>query len=896
MAQRLFHGHGALRSVCQQQSRRGFSNEAAVIAIRRETKNRWERRAPLTPSHVRTLTRQGVEVVVQPSTMRVFTDDQYVRAGAMLQEDLGNVNTILGVKEVPIEELLPNKTYVCFSHTIKAQPDNMDMLDVILDRNIRLVDYECIVGSNGKRLIGFGRYAGVAGMIDLLRGLGDRLLGLGYSNPFLGSGYSDYYHSVAAARTAIQLVGHNILISGTPKALPPMIFGFTGAGNVTQGAMDIFQELPHEYIDPADLDAVRLTGDRNVVYGVVFKREHLAEPIDPSSTFIKEHYDANPHLYRARFHRDYAPKISALVNCMYWDHHFPRLISDDQMKDLYQDPNNQLLAIADISADPYGSIEATRECTKVDKPFLVHNPNTDEQVYDWEADGILLGSVDNLPAELPIESSQEFGDKLLPFVRALALTDPSIPFSSANLPLPLSNAVIASNGSLTPNYTYISDLRAANESAAETETSAPAFIPDLGSPRVTLFGSGMVAGSFVHHLSAVRPELKLKLVSNDLATARQLCNDTQQLDLAAKDADAQLGALAADSDVAVSLLPAQFHTQVAKACLNNDCNMVTTSYVAPEMEALHDQAVSKGLVILNECGLDPGLDHFLAVDLFADLEDRGLHIQKFESWCGGLPAPHCVGVPNPLNYKFSWSPRGVLVATNNGARYLEDGQVVEVGAGELFNHVRDVQVGLLPLFGTPNRDSLAYRDLYGLDEAHLETILRGTLRFPGYWPTIKLLKEAGALDSQPGSTIDWDAVPTEAQSVLSQIGISKADLTGPSAMDQLANGLWQHLQYQKDDQDMVLLQHVIQAGNADNTVQVTAEVQLLGDKVPHGLSAMARTVGAPAALATDYVLAGDSLVAGKGVLRPLNVDLARRFLTDLESKFGITHTAVEKSL
>ena len=186
------------------------------------------------------------------------------------------------------------------------------------------------------------------------------------------------------------------------------------------------------------------------------------------------------------------------------------------------------------------------------------------QLYDWEADGILLGSVDNLPAELPIESSQEFGDKLLPFVRALALTDPNTPFSSANLPLPLSDAIIASNGNLTPNFAYIAKLHAANEAEAASGTSAPAFIPDLNAPRVTLFGSGMVAGSFVHHLSAIHPGLKLTVVSDDLSAARQLSSNAQQLDLAAADADAQLAKLAAESDVAVSLLPAQFHVQVAK--------------------------------------------------------------------------------------------------------------------------------------------------------------------------------------------------------------------------------------------------------------------------------------------------------------------------------------------
>eukprot|EP00730_Choanoeca_flexa_P003065 TRINITY_DN11276_c0_g1_i10.p1 TRINITY_DN11276_c0_g1~~TRINITY_DN11276_c0_g1_i10.p1 ORF type:complete len:896 (+),score=206.23 TRINITY_DN11276_c0_g1_i10:79-2766(+) len=877
------------------QSVRGLATDAPVVAIRRETKNRWERRAPLTPSHVRTLARQGVQVVVQPSPMRVFTDEQYASAGAVIREDLSDVNTILAVKEVPIDELLPNKTYVCFSHTIKAQPSNMAMLDAILERNIRLIDYECVVDDTGRRLIGFGRYAGVAGMIDLLRGLGDRLLGLGHSNPFLASGYSDYYHSVAAARTAIQLVGHNIVISGTPKAFPPMIFGFTGAGNVTKGAVDIFQELPHEWIDVSDLDIVAETGDRSVVYGVMFKREHLAEPIDPKSTFVKEHYDANPHLYKPRFHRDFAPKITALVNCMYWDHHFPRLLSDEQLRDLYHNPQSQLLAIADISADPYGSIEATRVCTSIDKPFLVHSPDTDEQVYNWEADGILLGSVDNLPAELPIESSQEFGDKLFPFVRELALTDPSVAFSSAGLQPALSNAVIASNGALTPNFTYIADLRAKNEAAEQVgASSAPAFIAELGAPRVTLFGAGMVAGSYVHHLSALRDKLRLNVVSDDESAARRLSPNAERLHVTADGAQERIATLAKESDVVVSLLPAQFHVPLAEACIAQGCNMVTTSYVSPEMQALH--ASAGGITILNECGLDPGLDHFLAVDLFDSLQQRGLHIKRFESWCGGLPAPHCAGPNNPLNYKFSWSPRGVLVATNNGAKFQEDGEVKVVNPGELFDHVRPVQLGLLNLVGTPNRDSTVYQELYDLDPIHLTTILRGTLRYPGFWETIRGLEQDGVLNSEPGSKVDWGRLSPTSEKVLRNIGIAEADLKGATAMDQLANALWQHLQYKADEQDMVVLQHVIDAGNADAKVRVTAEVQLLGDKHPHGLSAMARTVGAPAALATHYLLDNDSMVTNKGVLRPLDVSLARRFLKDLEGHFGITHTASEIEL
>ena len=167
-----------------------INREASAAGIRREDKNKWERRVPLTPDHVRSLIAQlGVKVLVQPSNLRIFPDAAYVDAGADLTDDLSAADVILAVKEVPISLLLPRRTYLFFSHTIKAQAQNMPLLDALLEKRIRLVDYECItVGGQrgGKRLVAFGRYAGIAGMVDFLRGLGERYLSLGYSTPFLG--------------------------------------------------------------------------------------------------------------------------------------------------------------------------------------------------------------------------------------------------------------------------------------------------------------------------------------------------------------------------------------------------------------------------------------------------------------------------------------------------------------------------------------------------------------------------------------------------------------------------------------------------------------------------------------------------------------------------------------
>lgn len=176
-----------------------------ILAIRREDQSVWERRAPLSPTNVRKLVRAGVKVLVQPSNRRAYPMQAYANAGAIIQEDIGEAPVIVGVKQIPIDFLLPNKTYCFFSHTIKAQEANMPLLDAMLEKvfllsmyviisfaslfhflqNIRLVDYEKMMDANGQRVVAFGKYAGVAGMINILHGLGLRLLALGHHTPFM---------------------------------------------------------------------------------------------------------------------------------------------------------------------------------------------------------------------------------------------------------------------------------------------------------------------------------------------------------------------------------------------------------------------------------------------------------------------------------------------------------------------------------------------------------------------------------------------------------------------------------------------------------------------------------------------------------------------------------------
>ena len=156
-------------------------SDQKTIAIIRECKNKWERRCSLTPNEVKEITAKGIRVIVQSSTNRCFSDDQFIEAGAEIQEDISEASVIFGVKEVPIPNLLPDKTYFFFSHTIKAQDYNMPLLDKLMELNIRMVDFECIrepkaEGKIPQRLVAFGRYAGIAGAFDFLRGIGEFLL------------------------------------------------------------------------------------------------------------------------------------------------------------------------------------------------------------------------------------------------------------------------------------------------------------------------------------------------------------------------------------------------------------------------------------------------------------------------------------------------------------------------------------------------------------------------------------------------------------------------------------------------------------------------------------------------------------------------------------------------
>lgn len=426
------------------------------IGIRHEDKYVMERRAPLTPKHVeRLIKNKKLDFVVQTSEKRVFTDEEYINAGAKIARDLKKCSVIFGVKEMPVSFFEEEKTYIFFSHVIKGQAYNMPMLRKMMEMKCNLIDYERVVDEQGKRLIFFGRYAGLAGMINSLWSLGLRLKEAGYNTPFTRIKQAHSYNSLAEVREVISNVGQEIAEKGLPEELRPFTVAFTGYGNVSQGAQEIIGLLPVKEISPEKLLLLKRRNKLpdNLIYKIVFKEEHLVEHLNGEPFDLHEYY-ANPENYRSTFEK-YIPHIDMLINCIYWDARYPRLITKDYLEKLFAAGTPKLKVIGDISCDVNGSVECTEKGTEIEDPIFVYHPDSRTYTMGHKGKGILIMAVDILPSELPRDSSAGFADVLINYVKAIADCDFSEDFETLDLPRAIKSALILHRGELTPQYKYL---------------------------------------------------------------------------------------------------------------------------------------------------------------------------------------------------------------------------------------------------------------------------------------------------------------------------------------------------------------------------------------------------------------------------------------------------------
>lgn len=431
--------------------------------------------------------------------------------------------------------------------------------------------------------------------------------------------------------------------------------------------------------------------------------------------------------------------------------------------------------------------------------------------------------------------------------------------------------------------------------------------------QVLVLGAGLVARPHVRYLLDV-PDLTVVVASRTVSKAQALINGHPRGKALALnvDDDAALEQLISGADLAVSMLPYVYHPKVAALCVKHGKHMVTTSYVKDPMRALDGAAQEAGVILLNEIGVDPGIDHMSAMKVIHEIERKGGKLASFVSWCGGLPAPEAND--NPLGYKFSWSPKGVLLAGLNPARFQKGGQIVEIREGDLFNHYWPVQIeGLGEFEGYPNRDSMPYADLYQIKPS--DWMFRGTLRNPGWCDTLTRIGELGLLSEEPLATQPatlreltagllgvspgtdlprvlcerWD-VPLDAKPItdlawLGLFGDAPVPADKGTPIDILTALMLERMAYKPGERDMLIMQHEFVAEYPDHREAITSTMIDYG--IPHGDTSMSRTVGLPAAIAVRMILQGEINLTGVQV--PVIPEIYEPVLAELrELGIGLT--------
>ncbi|KAI9891300.1 MAG: Saccharopine dehydrogenase [NADP(+), L-glutamate-forming] [Vezdaea aestivalis] len=447
------------------------------------------------------------------------------------------------------------------------------------------------------------------------------------------------------------------------------------------------------------------------------------------------------------------------------------------------------------------------------------------------------------------------------------------------------------------------------------------------SKKVLMLGAGFVTKPTLDLLA--KDGVEVTVACRTLESAKQLSagiNGAHPISLDVSNSEA-LDAEVAKVDLVISLIPYTFHALVIRSAIRNKKNVVTTSYVSPAMMELDAEAKEAGITVMNEIGLDPGIDHLYALKTINEVHEQGGKILSFLSYCGGLPAPEASD--NPLGYKFSWSSRGVLLALGNTAKYYKDGKIEEVSGANLMGTAKPYFIFPGYAFvAYPNRDSSPYRERYSIPEA--QTIIRGTLRYQGFPDFVRVLVDTKFLSEEQRDFLRaTDKPPTWAETTKNILGATSSkefDLAWAiSSQTQFANNdekerilagfrwiglfsdepiiprgtpldtlcatLEKKMQYETGERDMVMLQHKfdIEWKNGDKE-QRTSTLVDYGD--PKGYSAMARLVGTPCAVAVRLVL--DGTISEKGVLAPMTSRINDPLIRVLKDEYGIE--CIEKKI
>lgn len=395
-----------------------------TIGLIREGKVPADNRVALTPSQCKWILKNGdVKIVVQQSQTRCFADQEYQRAGAELATDLSSCDILLGIKEVPIDQLIPGKTYLFFSHTKKKQPYNQKLMLALQEKQITLIDYECLEHEDGQRIIGFGFFAGVVGAHNGMMAYGHR---------------SGLYH---LERVYKQRSFRDLIHTYFGLRLPNLKIAVTGSGRVAHGVLEVMNLMGIHEVEPDEYLSKRFAYP---VY-TQLKGADLYEHKE-TGKYNRSDFHQHPTAYRCKF-MPYATQTDILMNGIYWEKTAPRLF---ELEDVAKD-DFIIRTISDITDDAGGSVPINLGDQTIEDPIYGVDRNTHQKTAPYLQNSIDIVAVGNLPNELPRDASRYFGEQLIKFV----LED----LIKGGSPL-IRKATILEKGKLTEHFDYLIDYAA----------------------------------------------------------------------------------------------------------------------------------------------------------------------------------------------------------------------------------------------------------------------------------------------------------------------------------------------------------------------------------------------------------------------------------------------------
>ncbi len=393
------------------------------IGIIQEGKNPPDSRVPLVPQQCAALIKKGIDLVVQSSSIRCFKDEEYRALGVPIVTDISDCDVLLGVKEVPIEQLIANKSYFFFSHTIKEQPYNRKLLQAILAKNISLMDYEVLTNEKGQRVIAFGYFAGMVGAYNGLMTYGKRTRSFNLKR-------MHHCYDYVAAKAQFNFIDW-----------PPIKIVVTGTGRVASGAVQVLKDMGIPQVPPADFLNIEFG---NIVFTQLACKDYVTRK--DGSDFELSHFFQNPSAYKSIFH-PYTGVADLMINGIYWDSQAPAFFTKEDMKA----DDFAIQVIADVTCDiaPEASIPSTLKPTVIPDPVFGYDPFTESEIHPYQAHSVDMMTIDNLPNEMPRDASEAFGNQFIDYVLADLLS-------------PKKGGVIergrmTKGGKLTERFSYLAD-------------------------------------------------------------------------------------------------------------------------------------------------------------------------------------------------------------------------------------------------------------------------------------------------------------------------------------------------------------------------------------------------------------------------------------------------------